>query len=241
MEIGQIVLLVIVVVILTYFVSWLFSKSKQLTNMAKAKDQQTVLADTLPVKDNTGNYTYSMWIYINDWNYRYGQEKIILTRQDANAKANPKVALGANENTLTVSIAVYPPAATGTGTGAASGNVEMVDCMIQNIPLQRWTNIITSVYGRTLDIYLDGKLVRTCVLKGVPKITSTADIIVTPGGGFDGYTTNFQYFPMASNPQEAYNIYKEGLGGSILGNLINKFRIRVSFVKDNVVQSSFEI
>ena len=84
-------------------------------------------------------------------------------------------------------------------------------------------------------------LVRTCVLPGVAKANAAADIIVTPGGGFSGYTTNFQYWPASTNPQEAYDIYKNGLGDSILGSILNKVRIQVSFLKDNKVTGSFQI
>ena len=102
-------------------------------------------------------------------------------------------------------------------------------------------NLIVSVYGRTLDVYLDGKLVRTFVLPGVSKISANANLIVTPNGGFDGATSSFQYWPNATNPQQAYNIYKSGYGGSILGNLFNKYRIKIAFLDSNVETGSVEI
>jgi len=114
-------------------------------------------------------------------------------------------------------------------------------CSITNFPLQSWVNLIISLYGRTLDMYVDGKLVRTCVLPGVAKVNPDADISVTPGGGFSGWTSNFEYWDDATNPQQAYNIYKSGFGGSAIGSLFNKYRIKVSFLEDNQEQSSFEI
>ena len=113
--------------------------------------------------------------------------------------------------------------------------------MIDNIPIQKWVSIIVSLYGRTLDMYLDGKLVRTCVIPGVPRVDNDMDINVTPNGGFSGWTSAFKYWAHASNPQEAYNIYKDGFGGSILGNALSKYRLRFSMVKDNEVQGSFEV
>jgi hypothetical protein len=101
--------------------------------------------------------------------------------------------------------------------------------------------LIISLYGRTLDVYIDGKLVRTCVLPGVAKINQKANIVVTPNGGFSGFTTNFQYWNNSTNPQDAYNIYKDGFGGSILGNLFNKYRIKIAFLSDNKEKGSFEI
>jgi hypothetical protein len=254
MDLLQIVLIVLFIIMLIYFFVWLFSKSTQLTTMRVATDSQTILAKTLPNNNNTVNYTYSMWIFVNDWNYRFGQEKVILQRIDKDNNPSPSITLGAMENTLEVKVNCY----SGGGNdnydfedddqkGYGSRNGENTDgenikrCRLENIPLQKWVNIITTLYGRTLDIYVDGKLVRTCVLSGVAKPNADADIEVTPGGGFSGYTTNFQYWPVSSNPQEAYNIYKEGLGGSILSTMLNKFRIKVAFIKDNEEQGSFQI
>ena len=235
MEILQIVLIIIFIVVIIYVVAWFFSKSTQLTRMADGNVQQIILANTLANNKNSNNYTYSTWFYINDWNYRFGEPKIILGRLDKDNNPGPSITLDAMENNLTVAVACYP-------VSNSSATAPLVhQCNISNIPLQKWVNLIVSLYGRTLDLYLDGKLVRTCVLPGVAKVNPDTNILVTPAGGFNGWTTNFQYWPTASNPQEAYNIYKGGFGGSTLGNIFNKFRIKVSFLTDNQERSSFEI
>ena len=231
MEIGQIILVVILLLLLVYFIIWLFSSSTQLTKMSDGKITQTIVAKTLKANNNTSNYTYSMWLYVNDWNYRFGTDKVVLARGDATQKPSPAVILGGMENNLHVKVNCY----------GATGGSQIHTCTVQNVPLQKWFNVIISLYGRTLDVYIDGKLVRTCVLPGVVKVNPDANILVTPQGGFDGWTTNFKYWPTATNPQEAYDIYKDGLGGSILGSMLNKFRIQVSFLKDNKEQGSFQI
>jgi hypothetical protein len=53
----------------------------------------------------------------------------------------------------------------------------MHSCSIEDVPLQRWTNLIISLDNRALDLYLDGKLVRTCVLPGVPKMNPASNIL----------------------------------------------------------------
>ena len=125
-------------------------------------------------------------------------------------------------------------------TGFSLGN-NVATCMVENIPLQKWVHILTSLYGRSLDVYLDGNLVRTCVLPGVAKINPDSDLHITPSGGFSGYTSGLQYWNDSKNPQEVWNIYKKGFGGSALGNLFNKYRIKVSFLEDNKEQGSFEV
>ena len=235
MEIFQILLTVILLIVIIYVIMWFFAKSTQLTRMANGNVQQIILASTLSNSKNSNNYTYSTWFYINDWNYRFGEPKIILGRLDKDNNPGPSITLDAMENNLSVAVACYP-----VSTSAATAPL-IHQCNIANIPLQKWVNLIVSLYGRTLDLYLDGKLVRTCVLPGVAKVNPDTNILVTPAGGFNGWTTNFQYWPSASNPQEAYNIYKGGFGGSTLGNIFNKFRIKVSFLNDNQERSSFEI
>lgn len=49
------------------------------------------------------------------------------------------------------------------------------------------------------------------------------------------------YWDHSTNPQEAYNIYKNGFGGSILGNLFNKYRIKFALLTDNKEVGSFEV
>jgi len=310
MEVKQIVILVFVLLVVLYIIINAFSKTSKLTDMSDGKILQTITAGSLKNSNNSSNFTYSMWLNIDDWNYKFGSTKTVLNRGGC-----PKVNLGDKPNTLTINIKYFstgsdsgttptpyapntgncatnaanaaacqacnqgfkcacancdpllyaatndpttgaplvltPPctddgisATDSTAAASAEANAESgtsMPCTIENIPIQKWVNVIISLYGSTLDTYLNGKLVRTCVLPGVPKVDNNADISVTPNGGFSGWTTNFKYWSDASNPQQAYNIYKAGFGNSILGNLYNKYRLRFSFIEDNKVAGSFEL
>lgn len=290
MDVKKIVLIVFVLLVVIYLIVQAFSKTNKLTEMADGKKLQKILAAKLKNTNNSQNFTYSMWIFVDDWNYMYGSEKQVLERNLC-----PTVVLGDKPNSLKVKLKYYDTAksivgagATGAGSNidaeatasaceacnngytcacdqcnngvpraglspeasaaaqaaanaAANAGTSVHTCQIDNIPIQAWTNIIISVYGRTLDVYLNGKLVRTCVIPGVLKVDNNLDINVTPSGGFSGWTSSFKYWAYASNPQEVYNIYKDGFGGSILGNALSKYRLRFSMVKDNTVRGSFEI
>lgn len=239
MGIVKTVLIILICLVVLYLILTVFFKaSTSLTTMQEGDVSQTIDASTLPNNNNTSNYTYSMWFYVQDWNYRFGEEKVLLERKDEDGYSSPGIVLGAVENNIIVSVSCYPQNQT---TGTVTDTSIVHKCSIPNFPLQSWVNLIISLYGRTLDMYIDGKLVRTCVLPGVAKVNPDADISVTPGGGFSGWTSNFEYWDDATNPQQAYNIYKSGFGGSALGTLFNKYRIKVSFLEDNQEQSSFEI
>lgn len=235
MELVQIVLTAVVILIVLYIIiNLFFTTSTQLTTMKNGNEKQTILASTLKNNNNSSNYTYSTWFYVNDWNYRFGEPKVLLSRLDENNNASPSITMDPMQNNITVSVSCYPQ------SGTASSSM-IHKCNVKNFPLQKWVNLIISAYGRTLDVYLDGKLVRTCIMPGVAKVNAKANIVVTPDGGFSGWTSNFMYWDYSSNPQEAYNIYKGGFGGSILGNLFNKYRIKFAFLTDNKEVSSIEI
>jgi hypothetical protein len=97
-----------------------------------------------------------------------------------------------------------------------------------------------SVYGRTMDIYLDGKLVRTCLLPGVAHVNNNSNIYVTPLGGFDGWTSKLQYYPNSLNPQEVWNIYTQGYSNGWLG-MFNSYQVQIALVENGTTQSSVTI
>ena len=235
MELYQTVLLGIIVIVLFYLIIYVFyNKASSLTSsILNAKEVKVIKASSL-ASSNANNYTYSVWIYVDDWNYKYGTKKTVLSRVNKDGKPNPSIVLDGLDNNLIISVTCY-------NTTSSTAESIVHDCVIRNIPIQKWTNIIVSLYGRTLDVYIEGKLIRTCLLPGVSKIDSSSDINITPDGGFSGFTSNIQHFTVASNPQEAYNIYKEGLGGNLLGDMMSKYSLKISLLEDNEERKSFQI
>lgn len=241
MALVRTVIIVAVVLIILYLIlRWALQPVKQLSHLSPGTHAHDVRAHKLGNESGSSDYTYSMWFYVDDWNYRFGDRKVLLMRgspQGAHGMRTPFVYMGEKENNLVIDIDCYPtPSDTVHGHSTSKAS-----CGIENFPLQRWVNVIISVYGRSLDVYVDGKLFRTCVLPNVTKVDSNADVFITPGGGFKGYTANFQYWPQSVNPQQAYNIYKTGYGGNWLSNIFNKYRLRIQFLEGNRVSGSFEI
>jgi len=73
------VLLVLCVIII---ISTLMSDKSTLSSIKDATLQSIVEPAKLSSGNNanSSNYTYSMWLYIDDWNYKYGDKKIIFGR-----------------------------------------------------------------------------------------------------------------------------------------------------------------
>ena len=211
--------------LLVYLLSWIFNRGKTLSNMADATVPVTIPATSLPNSGNM-NYAYSIWIYVNDWSYLYGKEKIIFVRGSIGSLFMPSLSLEPTDNTLRITV---------------STEDEPLECFVPNIPLQQWVNLIVTLNNKSLDSYVNGKLVKTCILPALPKISSDASVYLTPAGGFSGYTSRFQYWSSYINPQEVWNIYKRGPGGNIFSNLINQYKIQFNFIKGSDVQASLTI
>jgi hypothetical protein len=82
-------------------------------------------------------------------------------------------------------------------------------CVAKMIPLQKWVSVIVSVYNQIVDIYVDGQLSSSCVLKGFPAI-STSEVNITPDGGFSGKIARVSFMNTAMTVSNAKRIYYNG-------------------------------
>jgi hypothetical protein len=249
----SIVITVVVIVLILMLLKYLFTDPYTLQNIQDGKTASTISATSLATNGSdvpSSNFAYSVWFYVNDWNYRYGEPKVIFGRMGAKSTTDagsvngisgldpcPAVVLGAIENNVEVSLGCYPGSDQEPTT--AGGNTVVHTCGVANVPIQKWVNLVLSVYGRTMDLYIDGKLVRTCLLPGVASINNNANIYVTPAGGFDGWTSKLQYYPNSLNPQEVWNIYSKGY--SSWSSMFNAYQIEISLVQNGTTQSSVTI
>lgn len=250
------IFITIVVILLIFMIlKYIFTEPYTLQGMKSAQTATTISASELATNGTdvpSNNFAYSIWFYVNDWNYRYGSPKVIFGRMGALSASTtgsvsgiggvdpcPLVLLTPLENNLAISLACFP-GSDQQSTDPSSKSI-VHTCAVGNIPIQKWVNLLISVYGRTLDVYIDGKLVKTCLLPGIAKINNKADIYVTPAGGFDGWTSNLQYFPNSLNPQQAWNIYSKGYGSGIFSNLMNSYEIQISLLENGTVQSTTTI
>lgn len=236
MNIRNIVLGVVLVVLV--YILYLYFYSGSATTLISTHDARSldiISANKLPA-GATADYTYSIWFYINDWNYRFGESKVIFGRVDQNNDPAPSVTLAPSNNDINVTLSVYP------NEDTKDAGHTLYTCAIKDVPLQKWTNLIMSLNNRAMDLYLDGKLVKTCVMPGVPKMNPSSNVMVCPDGGFSGYISNFKYLANAVNPSQAYDMYKQGYGGgSALSGLFNKYRVKLAFVEDNKEVNSLEL
>lgn len=246
MEAKNIIIFLVIILLVILILNYIMSDSNTMSSLTSGQTSQRIEAADLTSSSssgNTSNFSYSIWFFIDDWNYRYGEPKVIFGRMSTttNKSPCPTVMLNPLQNNVEVSLAVYPGLDSADEIDASANTAQVIHtCGIANVPLQKWCNLFISVYGRTLDIYLDGKMVRTCVLPGTAKVDPNAPLFITPNGGFSGWTAKLQYWTESSNPQKAWDTYKEGYGGSLLGSIFGKYTVKLSLMEGDTETTSFE-
>jgi hypothetical protein len=253
MSLLSIFLTILAIVFIIMLIRYLFYDPYTLTGVIDASIQTNIPASSLATNGTVvpqTNFAYSIWFFVNDWNVQFGRPKVLFANMmPKNSSISdptsipviggsnpcPTVVLGAYTNDLTIYVTSFPSNNSGTN------KVMLNTFNVSNIPIQKWVNLIISVYGTTLDAYLDGKLVSTFILQGIAKINPGNSLFVTPLGGFNGFTSRFQYFPNPINPQEAWNIYRDGYGSNFLSNLLGSYQLQVALINNGVVQNKITV
>lgn len=197
----------------------------------------TITSDKLPAIYEGGEFTISTWLYINNWSYRSGFNKSILSIGGPNFDTI-RIYLGGTKPKLHVRLQTRDRSAVNSTTSAPTSSnqvpVESLDkgtqnatfnilqtdsglldssplCDLPELELQRWINITVAVNGRTVDVYFDGKLARSCVLPSFFKVDAggySANLLAY--GGFGGEIASVTMYDSALNPETVYKNYMAG-------------------------------
>lgn len=219
---SKLVLAVIVILLLLYVIfKALTTNYTTLGTMQKWSTSTIIEGNNLP-NSFKANTAISIWFYIKTW---VSGTKIIEFKNAGNSTIF-QVQFKANTNT----IQIFPTSGT-TGTN---------DCDIAEFPLQKWVNLIISFNGSAMDVYVDGKLVKSCVVNNGSKLSETKKIILGDSTKKEdiGFITNVKLKASPIAPQEAWDIYSQGFGGSPWSDLLNKYKVKLSFIVDNQEQTS---
>lgn len=256
-KIFSYLLLALALIGLYYLYQYLFGPStsvrydlltKTMSATMDPSSPMIITADKLPPLYEGGEFSVSTWVYINNWSYRAGFNKSILSVGGPNFDTI-RVYLGGNKPKLMVRFhtrergAVTNGAPTDQGMAATESldkanqaatftqmqtDSALLDsgtsiCDLPEIELQRWVNITVAVNGRTVDVYQDGKLARSCVLPHLYKVDAGGYSANLLGyGGFGGLIATTAMYDAALNPEAAYKNYMAG--PESITNVVDWFR-----------------
>ena len=143
-------------------------------------------------------FTYGVWLYINTWNQ---------------GPTNIFNCSNSNQTHFSLDLPVSSPTLTCTiNTGITACNPSASPTVItitNNIGIQRWVYVLISVNTNIVDCYLDGKLVTSTQLNGIPTIScsnANNNWAINYGTG-DIYISNFQRWTTATDPSTALSYY----------------------------------
>lgn len=243
----QKIILAVVIIVAIYFIFRVLTKNSSRTQLLKDHNASKGIVikneggSTFPTITGS-EYAFSVWIFVNEWNYNYGQEKHIFSmysKVNGEYYATPIVVLDKYANDLLIRTHYF------SESGSVTGSEKV--CKIESIPLQKWVHIIVSMNNLTLDVYMDGKLRNTCMLDNAPMSPVGSDIYVSgtknPNEetmyGFSGKISDLKLFQYSLNPSEAYSVYRKGNSVSGISSLIDKYKLKVAVMENDKETSSY--
>jgi hypothetical protein len=222
----------------------------------------------IPSIQTGGDFTVSMWVYIDDWNYKTSQNKFLFSISPNVNPTNPNQVspivgiLTSYSNGLMVRTSRVPQSPSSDPGSKASSSSNTPDitilqnmnalmtkqtsmdmfqttvdtpCDIKEVPIQKWVCITIVSSGRVLDVYMDGKLSRSCVMDTPVYVESTKNplfLVLGQYGGFSGRYSSVQMWNKQLTPDVIYGIYMMGPSQSkhnIFKDIAKYFNLNVTF------------
>jgi len=204
--------------------------AKQLIVIPQDPSSEGSVTINRSVNANEGiEFTWSVWIYINDLTYNSGQYRCVFYKGNDYAR-NP------NNNNQDTQGLNFPNNAPGLYVAPNSNsliimmntfNVINEEIQIDNIPLNKWVNVIIRCQNNTIDVYINGTIIKSHNLHGVPK-QNYGDVYIAPNGGFSGYISNLWYYDYALGTNEINKIASKGANTNLKGN--NGLNIKTNYL-----------
>jgi len=253
-----IVLGVVVIILLYILYKYFTTTSVSLSSLASLNT--SLPAIPMLANSTSRNYAYGIWVSVNSWNNNI--YKVIFSRPSLNT--SPFNALsGTNCNSklpqyLTVSkptasqISLYLDNTTPTlycyidQPDTSCNNKVGPIALTTNFPLQTWVYVVVSVQNQYIDLYLQGKLVKSVQLTSVPTQPGDDSNSVSLGTDagtptWDASVAKFQYYTNSLNPQDVWSNYMAGNGQKMLGTSFSSYGVNVDLTANGVKQNSFKL
>jgi hypothetical protein len=185
--------------------------------------QLTAIAVDKIVKPDAVSYTYKAWLYVDNRQTTDNTDKTIFNRDE-------DLALTLNRSTSTLKLTIKRPTVTPT--------TDTTHTITTNFPLQKWVYVVISVDGSTIDMYLDGKLVKS--VKDTHTVNKDKTITFEKNDGM--YMSKFNRVVKATNPQTVWSEYLSGSGSSFgLSSLASEYSVNLTLLENNIISKSVSL
>lgn len=209
------------------------SKNKSLRGVVlisepiEPKDEPTICERQIITSD-TNEYTYSFWCYVKNWTPRLSEDTIPFASDYLifNRRYQEHIMIVTISNDKPdLCIYIFSDAALRKELEDFDENLSKEErqvriqeffknkkYVLEDFRLQSWNHIVISQWKQTMDLYINGKLARTFVLKHdlSPHVPENLKIGGQNGTSYDGYLSRFIYYPRVLTPHEIYSLYRRG-------------------------------
>lgn len=157
-------------------------------------------------------HTYSFWFFVKQWETGGSPKRLFVRSHMLNHELH--VDMHEIHPTLIVSIqnngAIVKHNFSGDTEHSGDGKYRL-----QNVSIQGWNHVTLTIFDKTLDMYLNGKLVKSFILP--VNLQSNENNGISVGGSdedniptINGFMSRFVYYPRVLSPREIYRNYLAG-------------------------------
>jgi len=226
------ILVIVIFICLYYTIEYVFP-DVIIGKLSPLNPIQTFGPSTLD-NPNSVRYYYEAWLYIDantppdKYNVIFNRgTNFMLTLKGSNLSVFSSDN-GASGISYSASGQLTPPQ---TGFTDAS----CVITIMPDFPFQKWTHLVIAVDGANMDVYIDGKFVKsTDKFTNVPGTSG-----LTVGNAYtQGKITRFRRITAPINPQGVWANYMQGNGQ---GMSLTPYHLNVQVLKDNRTQNDIRL
>lgn len=225
MNLSLVFLGVVLVVVLYYFLN--SGGTTVLSNKIDLSTDQVALTKEQIPDPASAKYSYEMWLYVYNFD---GQPHYIISRDSKSDPAKKNIGIKLDGAVPKLSLEY---------TGNTSGTTAVKTVPItDNFPLQTWVHLIVSIDGTFIDIYMNGKLVKSI---NDPTIEKPSDVNGINYGKLSCYLAKLSKTSTPTDPQTAWDKYSAGNGENPMSKYLSSFGLSMTLKKNNQDYSNIKL
>jgi hypothetical protein len=221
------VVLILIVLYVTFFV---FTGSQSLTAKVDLGSQQTAITADKLSNPGSVRYSYEAWVYV--YQFEAGGKYLFSRGSTDQTGSGHKKNIGLRLGQTSPEILLEYKTTVAGNDGFKTLTIS------NNFPIQTWVHVIVSVDNNYIDVYMNGKLVKSIqATLEAPSIASSIDYGMTKA-----YLAKFVRNTSPIDPQTAWNNYTSGNGvSSSMSSLLGNYGATIIFNKDAAEYSKFKV
>ena len=223
-----VIILGVLLIVVTYLVFFVFTGSQSLTAKVDLGSQQTAIPSGDISDPGSVRYSFETWVYVYQFDGTGG--KYLFSRTSTTSGKNIGLKFDSTSPILNLEYISINPT-----TGSKASKTLSIS---NNFPIQTWTHIIVSVDNNYIDVYMNGKLVKSINESLEAPSISTPIEYGTP----KAYLAKFVRNTYPIDPQTAWDHYSSGNGmSSSVSSLMGNYGATIVFNKDASEYSKLQL